>query len=98
MTVSEPEDGGPVLVELGGELDIAGLSDVAPQVDALLELAPEAVRLDLAELRFLDSSGVAVLVRLANHVGRVTTTDAAPAVRRVLQVMGLAGRLGLGAG
>ena len=98
LTVTDASDGGPLQVALGGELDIAGLPDVAPRLDALLERAPQPVRLDLGELRFLDSSGVAVLIRLANHFDPVTAGNAAPAVRRVVQVLGLTDRFGLEAG
>ena len=51
--------------------------------------------LDLASVDFLDSSGVALLIRLANHFGQVRARAAAPPVRRVIQVLGLADRLGL---
>ncbi len=95
LTVTDAPDDGPLLVGLGGELDIAGLPDVAPQITALLERDPQPLRLDLRELRFLDSSGVAVLVRLANHFRPVTTVEATPGVRRVVQVLGLAERFGL---
>ena len=61
----------------------------------MLARAPQPLQLDLAELVFLDSSGVAVLVRLANHFGSVRTCSASEPVRRVIQVLGLADRLGL---
>jgi anti-sigma B factor antagonist len=93
-TTQEP-DGAGLVIGLGGELDIASLPAVTAQLDELLRRAPAQVCLDLAELDFLDSSGVAVLVRIANHFGRVRTVQATEPVRRVLQVLGLSDRLGL---
>jgi anti-anti-sigma factor len=53
------------------------------------------VVVDLTDLRFLDSSGVTVLVRIANHFRPVAIRGAGPSVRRVVQVLGLAGRFDL---
>jgi anti-sigma B factor antagonist len=93
-TTPEP-DGAGLVIGLGGELDIASLPEVTVQLDELLGRPPAQVCLDLADLEFLDSSGVAVLVRVANHFGRVRTVQATEPVRRVLQVLGLGDRLGL---
>jgi anti-sigma B factor antagonist len=87
------EDG--LVVRLGGELDIASLPDVQQQLDGLLDREPQPVRLDLADLEFMDSSGVAVLLRIANRFQPVRMRQPRPAVRRVVEALGLADRLGL---
>jgi anti-sigma B factor antagonist len=96
LTVTADPDRGALVVALGGELDIASLSDVTPQLDALLAREPQPVHLDLAGLQFMDSSGVTVLIRIANHFAPVTAGNATPVVARVVQVLGLADRFGLG--
>jgi len=96
LDVSTTPDG-ELLVELAGELDIATLPDVSGPADRLLERPPQPVVLDLGELRFMDSSGVTLLVRIVNHFGQVRTASATAPVRRVIQVLGLADRLGLDA-
>ena len=53
------------------------------------------MRIDAGELRFLDSTGVAILVRIANHFDRIEILHATPAVRRVVLALGLATHLGL---
>jgi anti-sigma B factor antagonist len=95
LSITEEPDGAGLVIGLGGELDIASLPDVTVQLDELLGRPPRQVCLDLAELEFLDSTGVAVLVRIANHAGRVRTARATEPVLRVLQVLGLSDRLGL---
>jgi anti-sigma B factor antagonist len=84
-----------LVVELSGELDLAGLAAVDGAVAALLTRPAQPVVLDLGRLTFLDSSGVTLLVRLTNHFGQVRTRATTQQVRRVLEILGLAGRLGL---
>lgn len=95
LEVATVSDGGQLRVRLAGDLDLAGLSDLAPQVEALLLRGPQPVLLDLDDVDFLDSSGVTLLIRLANHFGRVRTCAAGRPVRRVIDVLGLAGVLGM---
>jgi anti-anti-sigma factor len=95
LDVVATADGSPLLIRLVGELDLAGLPDVQPALHRLLGTPPQPVRIDAGELRFLDSTGVAVLVRIANHFHRVELLHAAPAVRRVVLALGLASHLGL---
>ena len=89
------EPGGGLVLALAGELDLAGLPDVAGTLDELLTRPPQPVVLELGELSFLDSSGVTLLVRIANHFGQVRTRSTTEPVRRVIEVLGLAGRFGL---
>lgn len=88
-------DGGWLLVRLAGELDLASLPDVQSELDRLLGLPPQPVRIDVAELSFLDSTGLAVLIRVANHFEAVEVVHAAPVVARVIQALGLGSHLGL---
>lgn len=86
----------PLRVELGGELDLDSVPAIEPDLDALLtDSAHGPVVVDVAGLEFLDSSGIAVLIRLANHLGPMRLVNANPAVRRVVEVLSLAPRLGL---
>lgn len=91
---------GALVVHLGGELDLASVPGIEPDLDALLTDSADnsgdgPVVVDVTELEFLDSSGVAVLIRLANHLGPIRLVNANPVVRRVVEVLSLAPRLGL---
>ena len=94
LEVADTPDGG-LCLRLGGELDLASLAELGSGLEDLLARAPQPLELDLAELTFLDSSGVAVLIRLANHFAPVRTRGATAPVRRVLDVLGLSWRFGL---
>jgi anti-anti-sigma factor len=87
---------GRLVVTLAGELDLASLQALTAPLELLLGAEPQPVVLDMGGLSFLDSSGVAVLVRIANHFGQVRTRATTTPVRRVIEVLGLAERLGMG--
>lgn len=86
-------DSDGVCVKLKGELDIAG----APQLrDSLAQLAKEpgcSILVDVADLTYLDSTGISVLVVAAKRVrsegGIFTVANVSGGVRRILEITGL---------
>jgi len=52
-------------VTVRGEVDLATAADLESVVGGALQEAPDGVVLDLAQLTFIDSSGLRVLVALA---------------------------------
>ena len=83
------EGDGHIVVALRGELDMADAVGVAAALAAVAGRAPQII-VDLAGLRFIDSSGVAALARgrdLARHAGGELLL-AAPQ-QRVLRVLSL---------
>ena len=95
----ETEEGeGLVRVVLSGELDVASAPAVEEQ---LLELEsgelPPRVILDLTALRFIDSTGLSLLInadRRARRAGwRVTIVSGSGPPRRILDTTGLRSRL-----
>jgi anti-anti-sigma factor len=93
MDVTNASD--ELVIALSGELDLASLPAVAVPMADVLSRELQPVVLDLGGLTFLDSSGVAVLVRIANHFGQIRTRAATAPVRRVIEVLGLAERFGV---
>ncbi|NJC70041.1 STAS domain-containing protein [Planosporangium thailandense] len=92
---AETEEG-ELVVRIGGELDLDSVPGVDPAVDGLIARHNgRHVTVDLGELSFFDSSGVTVLIRIANGSGSMRIRHANPAVRRVIEVLGLASWLGL---
>lgn len=86
--VVDPGDGN-VVVLLDGELDMAtseqlraALSDVIPSVSGTLVL-------DTEQLRFADSSALALWVSWSKQVPRLEIHKPRPMVRRVIEAMGL---------
>jgi anti-anti-sigma factor len=95
LTLAGGTDDPGLVVRLAGELDLATVGQLAAPLKDLLAREQQPVVLELDELEFMDSSGVAVLIRIANHFEQLETRGARPAVRRVIEVLGLSGRVGL---
>jgi len=92
-------DAGPghLVVKISGELDIVSASYLDDQIAAFLGRPADRVDLDLSELEFMDSSGIAVLLRISNQFGPLQVRGAKPLVRRVVEVTGLTAILRLDA-
>ena len=79
-------------VTLSGEIDLASAPAVWEALEAAVEDATCLV-VDLSEVRFIDSTGLSVLVRahrrLANHGGALVVRSPSEMAGRVLRVTGL---------
>jgi len=99
LVVRTAKDGGTHVISLCGELDLAnaGTAETALQA-SLAENAPQIV-IDMRELEFIDSTGIALLVAALGNNGSKERIrfipSAAPAVTRVLELTGLSERLPL---
>ncbi len=81
-------DGG-VAVTIRGELDIGNVDSLAAAVAPIMEREPRRLILEVDELRFADSSAIALWVRWANLVGDLRVRGASPLLARVIEAMGL---------
>ncbi len=77
----------PTIV-VSGEIDISTSPQLEKALRRALETRPQQVVLDLSAVRFIDSSGVAVLVRAAARV-EVVLRDPSPQVHRIIELTGL---------
>jgi len=57
-------DGEESVLHVSGELDALSCSELRPAIDAVVQGGRRSVRVDLSELRLIDSSGVGALVSL----------------------------------
>jgi anti-anti-sigma factor len=89
----ENGDGAVPTIILRGELDSSNAAQLERQVEQALSRHPPALVFDLAELRFMDSAGIAVFVAASARVERVALRDPSPILRRVLAATGLTGIL-----
>jgi anti-sigma B factor antagonist len=82
-----------VIVEVSGEIDLATAPSLAAALDDIEAGSGRRVHLDLADVTFLDSSGISVLVecrkRLGDGGGDLVLHRATPTVQRVLEIAGL---------
>jgi anti-sigma B factor antagonist len=91
------EVGGAPVVELHGEIDAAASRDVIGAISKILHRGVPRVTVDLANVTFIDSSGMSALVRVnlqAKALGsQFSLRNAAGNARRALQVCGLIDQL-----
>lgn len=101
LTLTEHHDGDTVVLALEGEADLATAPEVGERLGEVLAARPAAVRVDLSELAFIDSTAVGVLLRCrraaeASDVPFDLICPEGPA-RRVLSLLGLLPVFGLAA-
>jgi anti-anti-sigma factor len=88
VTRSVADTGDPVIT-LSGELDISSADVFRLAVEDVVKDNPVRLVIDLRELTFMDSSGIAVMVYASNNVADVQLCHASTIVRRVIEVTGL---------
>jgi len=99
LVVRTAENGEAKLISLCGELDLANVGTAETALQACFESESAAVVVDMRELEFIDSTGIALLVSTLSRneqgadVRFIPSTS--PAVSRVLELTGLAERLPL---
>ena len=91
-TAAKLEDGLQVIA-VRGELDLSTAADLEAPLDDAVASGDASVLIDLTECEFIDSTGIALIVRawqrLDGNGNRVVICSANDQVRRVLEVTGL---------
>jgi anti-anti-sigma factor len=84
---------GTVTVSVEGELDLANCESLRAVLREVTSRKPDQVVVDLAQLSFLDSSGIRCLIGAAQDAQagetRLVVRQPQPSVRRVMEVCGV---------
>jgi anti-sigma B factor antagonist len=93
LTLSHQQTDGDAVIALDGELDLASAPDLAELAGELVRNGADNIIVDAQRLSFCDSSGLRILVSIANELrptgGRVAIVNPQPVVLRVLELTGL---------
>jgi anti-sigma B factor antagonist len=81
------------VITLSGELDLSNVDSLQTRLQPVLKMRPSVVVFDLGNLRFLDSSGIGLLLDVANRVGTVRLRQPSEIVRQIVKYTGLSGVL-----
>ena len=96
LRIGVAEEGSGRAIHLRGELDLANADALAAELDAAMAAAAR-VTIDMRQLEFIDSTGIALLVGAMSEAGEGTRLSFVPsefiAVRRVLSLTGVAERM-----
>ncbi len=80
---------GAPLLAVSGELDISNVGTLEQAISGVLASKPELIIFDMSGLRFIDSAGIAVLIRTAGKGSAVQLREPTESVRRVVELTGL---------
>jgi anti-sigma B factor antagonist len=83
------------VVSIGGEIDISNAELVKAAILATFSGKPQRIIVDVSELRFMDSSGIAILVQISKSVASIELRHPTPIVRRVIEATGLSEHFGM---
>jgi anti-anti-sigma factor len=93
LTVRTDRDGAVHTICLEGELDLANAGDLEDELARVEDTDVESIVVDLSGLRFIDSTGVHVLIgaraRSVEDSGRLALLRGPPAVQRVFELTGI---------
>ena len=99
LTIQTVHAGEQTTLTLVGEIDLLTSTQLNRELEIVLDQVPPPRRLcmELAEVMFMDTTGVAVLLkgrRRALEVGcQFVVTTTSPAIARLFEITGLAGLL-----
>jgi anti-sigma B factor antagonist len=83
------ENGSVLVIRITGEVDMSNVDDLRERIDTMVPVGTDRVVFDLGALEFIDSSGLSLLVEIANGVGHAELRAPSPIVRRVVDLTGL---------
>jgi anti-sigma B factor antagonist len=95
LAIDISQQNGAVVVAVSGELDISNVDRLERELDIALVTPPPRLVFDLGALRFLDSSGIGLLVRMTSRAGAIEVHRPSEIVRQVIEYMGLAEVFGI---
>jgi anti-anti-sigma factor len=81
---------GELVITIAGELDMSNVDVARNRLDGFLAAGPTSIVVDLAELTFMDSSGIALLIQTASRVEHLSLRHVPGLVERVLEATGVA--------
>jgi anti-anti-sigma factor len=91
IAVARGSEGAPV-VTLAGELDIGNVEELRAAMEGLGATTGPVV-VDVTSLRFMDSSGIAVLLQAVQRGTALVLRRPSPIIRKLIEASGLTGVL-----
>ena len=78
------------LLKIIGEVDLSTVDALRASIERVVASSPERITFDLNETSFMDSSGIAMLLAVADRIGDVELRNAKPVIRKIIELTGLA--------
>jgi anti-anti-sigma factor len=87
---------GASIVRISGEIDMSNAELLGQSLEQIVGAGRGPLVVDLAALEFMDSSGIAILLRAAARVDSIEVRNPSSTVRRIIECTGLTDVLHLG--
>jgi anti-anti-sigma factor len=85
------DEAGVPVVRLSGEIDISNAEPIGDALEAIVGPDARGLVVDLDGLAFMDSAGIAMLLRTAARIDSVEIRNPSDVMRRILECTGLTG-------
>jgi anti-sigma B factor antagonist len=85
------EDAGIPVARLTGEIDISNAESIGDALDAIVGPDGRQLIVDLERLDFMDSAGIAMLLRIVARLDAVELRNPSDVIRRIIECTGLSG-------
>lgn len=99
LSIKTTTDAGASTVTVTGEVDVSNANELREALDAALGQTSAGISVDLAQVAYIDSTGIGVLVgaatRSADAGVTFAVTNPQPNVRRVLGLLGVERQLNI---
>lgn len=99
ITIKSQGAGGGRVIHVSGEVDVSNASELRDAIDGLLGEKATPVDVDLAEVPYIDSTGIGVLVGAVHRASdaglALSVSNPQRNVARVLDMLGVSGELGI---
>lgn len=83
-------EGGATVARLSGDLDLVTADEAKRRLSETIDAHPRPLQLELADMGFIDSTGLGTLVAIHHHAANagvpVTLAGVSSQVRRVMQI------------
>jgi anti-anti-sigma factor len=89
MVEKAHDPSGALVVKLAGEIDMSNAESLGRAIDGLIDAGTDRLVVDLAALEFMDSSGIAMLLRVTADVDTVHIRNPSNVIRRIIESTGL---------
>ena len=88
-----------VLIAAEGEVDVSCASQLREAIDDVMSSGATTIEIDLAQVPYIDSTGIGVLVGAAHHAldeqAKLVVSNPQRNVKRVLDLLGITAELGI---
>lgn len=93
LSIQNNTEGSNVSLIVKGEVDVSNAGELRSALEAAAEAAPESIEVNLAEVSYIDSTGIGVLVGAAHSAEEAkrsfSVVSPQPNVKRVLGLLGV---------